>query len=130
MANCDAQELAEVGRCFGCLDDRQSVIVLLELLKEILLEINPMANCDVNDLLERGKCFGCLDTRGFWMVGLQFGCEILDAGASGQVCNRCEEFDPNASPTCDCAHWTNTASGEMWYWRPLTATWVKYISNK
>lgn len=128
MATCDAEEFLDLAKCFGCLDDRSSMMVFLRLLCDILQELNPMATCDVEDLIGRSRCFACLDTKGAMMVGLQLACEILSAGGGG-VCNRCEEFDPNEDAACDCAHWTNTATGEMWYWRALTGTWVKYISN-
>lgn len=129
MAQCDPHELMEVSACYGCLDTRQAMIATLAVLCEINQTFNPMATCDVNELMSKASCFGCLQGNQPVMVMLQLLCEILQSGGGG-TCNVClEGSDPVDAPSCDCAHATRLDTGEMWYWRPLTAQWIKYISN-
>lgn len=129
MANCDARQIMEVASCWSCLDQRQTMSAVLAVLCQINQAINPMATCDVNSIMARSACWSCLSGNQYMSAMLQLLCEILVAGGGGEVCNICAEHDPDVASACDCGHWTNTATGEMWYWRALTATWVKYISN-
>lgn len=130
MATCDAQDLLDAGKCFGCLDRTQSWQAMLALLCSILQNSNPMATCDVNELLSAGKCFDCLNDHQMAMVGLELACEILQGGGTGGTsCNLCGTADPVAAPTCDCSIYTRTDTAELWYWNPATATWVKILSN-
>lgn len=131
MARCDAQDLLDAGKCFGCFNQQQAFQAQLALLCAILRARNPMASCDPNELLDAGRCFACLDEKSAWMVSLQLLCEILVAGGGGSsTCNLCGTVDPTAIvPTCDCALYTNTANGEFWFWQPVELVWKKLISN-
>lgn len=128
MAQCNTEDLLEASACYQCIDPSLIEYVRIAIECAILKELNPMANCSPQYWITQAACWGCVPIGLLPYVLAAIGCEQLQAGG-GTVCNRCEEFDPNADSACDCGHWTNTLTGEMWYWRALTAQWIKYVSN-
>lgn len=129
MANvCSAQELLDQARCFGVLNQHQMNLVTLGLLRQILLDNNPMANVDVQALLDAAKCFERLNPFQMAMVRTQLLCEILNVGIQ-QGCVYCSaSSDPVDPPACDCALFYRRDNGTMWFWDPDDVEWVALLT--
>lgn len=130
MATCSASELVAAAKCFGVLDQWQLELVKTSLLCQILQLNDPMATCNVQELLNDANCFACLSQKDLEVIQTQLLCEILQAGGTGgQSCNLCGTADPTDDPTCDCATYYRTDTGEFWVWDDTGGDWVKILSN-
>lgn len=79
MAECDVQSLMDDAACFNTLTPFQLAVVQAELLKQILLAMDPGADTSPEALLESGKCFNGIEPGLLRVIQLQLLCEISQA---------------------------------------------------
>ncbi len=129
MAQCDVSEFVESGSCWCGLDRKQTQIVTLQLLCQILHSINPMASCEPSELLEAGKCFCQADAKQFQIIMLQLLCEILHGGGIQQTCLICGVGAPVDAAPCDCSiYYTLPPNAGMWVWNAIGGAWEIVIN--
>lgn len=129
MATCPVQPLVDAGADFSRASERECVNVGLQLLRQMLLGINPMAVCDVQSLVTAGKDFDRVSYREAVNVGLQLACEILTVGLGATCIIPCPSTGPVVPGPClySIAYSAGPNPG-VWIWDATRAAWDELIA--
>ena len=93
----------------------------------LLTSIDPMSDCPA--LTKLATCCPTSMT-GPQLTGIlsELMACLAESGASGgSGCLLCGTTDPVDAPSCDCAKYYRTDTGEEWNWNDSTSTWDKVL---
>jgi len=103
-------ELLAASECFACQTPGEWQLIELALLRNILLELDPMADTNPATLLAQANCFACYASSPALMQLLQVA--LLNQIAGFGVVS-CGSGAPTETPVGGCGVYVDTATGNL-----------------
>jgi len=116
----DPQSLLSTAACYDCYLAQYNLLKLA-LLRQLVLNLNPMAATDPQSLLSQANCYSCYSAQ--WalleLALLSQAVTLLSSGGSGGALSpTCGNFgggQPNFTPASGCANAVDTSNGRIWW---------------